>query len=102
MDAQMKKGILEMCILHLLAHQPLYGYEVMKALRQEFPEVYEGSIYAILRRLHKEGWTQIQLQASTEGPPRKYYALTREGQDYLKQMKDEWQSLKDRVQALGL
>ncbi|MEA1961435.1 MAG: PadR family transcriptional regulator, partial [Bacillota bacterium] len=67
MDAQMKKGVLEMCILFKLKDEPLYGYEIMKSVRQVFPDVYEGSIYTILRRLNATGYTDITHKESTNG-----------------------------------
>src|SRR5659263_63921 len=76
MDAQMKKGVLEMCILYKLKDEELYGYEIMRSIRQIFPDVYEGSIYTILRRLNATGHTQITQKKSLNGPARKYYGIT--------------------------
>jgi PadR family transcriptional regulator PadR len=59
MDTQMKKGVLEMCILFKLKEEVLYGYEIMKSVRQIFPDVYEGSTYTILRRLNAAGYTAV-------------------------------------------
>jgi len=102
MDAQMKKGVLEMCILHQLRDEPLYGYEVMKAVRQVFPDVYEGSIYTVLRRLNAAGHTDITLQESSSGPMRKYYGLTDSGRVYLDEMLAEWRSVVESVATLGI
>ena len=102
MDTQMKKGILEMCILYRLKDKELYGYELMKSIRQVFPDVYEGSIYTILRRLNTTGHTQITPKKSVTGPDRKYYSLTPAGLEYLGQMLDEWKEILNSVSALGI
>jgi PadR family transcriptional regulator PadR len=102
MDAQMKKGILEMCILYQMKGRKLYGYELMKAIREAFPDVYEGSIYTILRRLNGEGYTEITLQESPSGPARKYYCITPQGGEYLEKMIVEWQYIVRSVSCLGI
>lgn len=102
MDTQMKKGVLEMCILFLLKGDKLYGYELMKAVREHFPDVYEGSVYTILRRLNSEGYTEITTQDSPNGPPRKYYGITQKGREYLEQMTYEWNSMVKSIIELGI
>lgn len=102
MDAQMKKGILEMCILYKLKDKELYGYELMKSIRQVFPDVYEGSIYTILRRLNSAGYTQVTQKQSPNGPARKYYAITPAGSEYLDQMLREWKAIVNSISALGI
>jgi len=102
MDAQMKKGILEMCILYKLKDEELYGYELMKSIRHVFPDVYEGSIYTILRRLNATGYTQISQRKSLNGPVRKYYRITQTGLEYLDQMLAEWKTVVYNVSALGI
>ncbi len=102
MDAQMKKGVLEMCILYKLKDEELYGYELMKSIRQLFPDVYEGSIYTILRRLNTIGYTQITQKKSLNGPARKYYAISQPGFEYLEQMLREWKEVVNSVSALGI
>lgn len=102
MDAQMKKGILEMCILFQLKDNKLYGYEIMKAIREHFPDVYEGSVYTILRRLNTEKYTEITMVESPSGPPRKYYGITEDGRIYLAQMTEEWHSVVRGVKSFGI
>lgn len=102
MDVQMKKGVLEMCILFRIKDGKLYGYELMKAVRQHFPDVYEGSVYAILRRLNAEGYTEITMGDSPNGPPRKYYSITERGRVYLAQMIYEWRSTVNSVASFGI
>ena len=102
MDAQMKKGVLEMCILFRLKGEPIYGYEVMKSVRGVFPDVYEGTIYTILRRLNATGYTHITKRESHNGPARKYYGITETGKEYLDQMIMEWREIVEKVTALGI
>lgn len=102
MDAQMKKGVLEMCILYKLKDEPLYGYELMKSVRYVFPDVYEGTIYTILRRLNATGHTSVMEKESPNGPARKYYCITKSGQEYLCQAVMEWQGMVKRVAGLGI
>jgi PadR family transcriptional regulator PadR len=102
MDTQMKKGVLEMCILFQIKNEPLYGYEIMKSVRQVFPDVYEGSIYAILRRLNSAGYAEVTRRESPSGPPRKYYGITQSGQEYLKQMLEEWRAVARGISLLGI
>ncbi|MDF2909144.1 MAG: PadR family transcriptional regulator [Sporolactobacillus laevolacticus] len=102
MDTQMKKGILEMCILFMLKDEPLYGYELMKSVRQIFPDVYEGSVYTILRRLKATGYTNVIQKESPNGPIRKYYAITPNGHYYMDKSVKEWQSIVKGVIHLGI
>ncbi len=102
MDAQMKKGVLEMCILFKLKDEPLYGYELMKSIRQAFPDVYEGSVYTILRRLNATGYTSVTMKESPSGPARKYYGITEAGRVYLNRMLEEWRAMVDAVRSLGI
>jgi PadR family transcriptional regulator PadR len=99
-DAQMKRGVLEMCVLHLLADEPLYGYELMKTVQEAFPDVYDGSVYAVLRRLHADGCTETFLGETSGGPPRKYYRLTADGRRRLSEALEEWRALVAAVRHL--
>lgn len=102
MDTQLKKGILEMCILFQLTKGEMYGYEIMKIIKEVFPDVYDGSIYAILRRLNAEGYTETYMKESIGGPPRKYYRITLGGKEYSQNMITEWKKLMESVQLLGI
>ncbi|MBI3098969.1 MAG: PadR family transcriptional regulator [Planctomycetes bacterium] len=77
---QVRKGILELCILNTLEEGERYGYELVKAL-VAVPGlgVTEGTLYPLLSRLRVQGWATTRLVESPEGPARKYYALTRDG-----------------------
>ena len=102
MDTQLKKGVLEMCILQQLGEDEAYGYEIMKVIKEVFPDVYDGSIYAILRRLNAEGHTASHMRESSNGPPRKYYRITPAGKTYLQETSGEWLLLVAGVQRLGI
>ena len=102
MDPQLKKGVLEMCILYALAQQDLYGYDIMKQLHNFFPDVSESTIYAILRRLNREGLTEVYLGGQSGGPPRKYYRLLEKGRAELKQNLADWRALAAAVGAMGI
>jgi len=102
MDAQMKKGVLEMCVLHLFSDRPLYGYEIMKSVQEAFPDVYDGSVYAVLRRLHADGCAETFIGETSGGPRRKYYRITGEGRKRLKGLLAEWGAVVGAVQQLGI
>ncbi len=85
-----------------LKDEPQYGYEVMKSARCVFPDVYEGTIYTILRRLNSTGYTHITKRESHNGPARKYYGITETGKEYLDQMIMEWQEMVEKVTTLGI
>jgi PadR family transcriptional regulator PadR len=88
---QMRKGLLELCILNLLQGEPLYGYEIVKRLTR-VPElvISEGTIYPILSRLKKEKLLATSLKESDRGPVRKYYALTATGRKRMAELNARW------------
>lgn len=103
MNTQLKKGILEMCILFQLTRQDMYGYEIMKIIKDVFNDVYDGSIYTILRRLNKDGYTETYMKdVPSGGPARKYYRITEIGREYSQKMTQEWQMLMAKVKLLGI
>lgn len=89
MNSQFKKGVLELIVLVIVSKQDMYGYELVKQVC-EAVHVNEGTIYPLLKRMTNEKFFDTYLQESTEGPPRKYYRLTRLGRDQLHQLKREW------------
>jgi PadR family transcriptional regulator PadR len=102
MDTQLKKGVLELCILHQLSLKDMYGYELMKTVKSAFPDVYDASIYAILRRIHAEGHTDVYYGRTSGGPQRKYYRLTSQGYEHFQKMMSEWQEILLAVHRLGI
>jgi len=89
MNAQFKRGIIELCVLSVLVEKDLYGYLIINQL-SDFIDVNENTIYPILRRLTKEDYFETYLEESNEGAPRKYYKMTEKGFIYYLQLREEW------------
>lgn len=86
---QLKKGVLELCVLAILDRDDCYGYELVNEISKSIP-ISEGTIYPLMRRLKKEGYVTTYLQESQSGPPRKYYNLTDLGRKTKKDLSNEW------------
>ena len=99
LNAQFKKGVLNLCVLALVEQQDMYGYELVQAISNQI-EISEGSVYPLLRRLTSEGYFTTYLKESTEGPPRKYYQITDLGKENLKELREEWQNFSKGVNEL--
>ena len=98
---QVRKGVLELCILNALAERERYGYELVKSL-VDIPGLgmTEGTLYPLLSRLRAQGLVSARLEESSEGPARKYYSLSREGKKVAAMMNDYLDALNDSVAAL--
>lgn len=96
MNVQFKKGVLELCVLILIADKDQYGYELAQNISDKI-EVAEGTLYPLLRRLTKEAYLSTYLGESTEGPPRKYYAITEKGKSYMEELIYEWRQFSSAV-----
>ena len=96
-QAQMRKGILELCILGVLGVREAYPSEIIAEMKQNNLIVVEGTLYPLLTRLKNAGLLSYRWQESTEGPPRKYYTLTEEGKEFLKELKVTWAELSNAV-----
>ena len=99
--SQMRKGMLEYCILLLLRQKPAYANEIISRLKEADMIVVEGTLYPLLTRLKNDGLLRYEWQESTQGPPRKYYALTADGQAALDQLDTAWQELARTVNYLS-
>lgn len=99
---QMKKGVLEMCILQVVSKEELYGYEIMKRVTEAFPEINESTVYAILRRLHADGCTESYTGEVSGGPTRKYYRVTDTGRERLEKMIAEWNEMLGAINSFGI
>ncbi|MEM8999194.1 MAG: PadR family transcriptional regulator [Bacteroidota bacterium] len=95
--AQMRKGVLEYCILSILKNQDKYASEILGALKDAKMLVVEGTIYPLLTRLKNAGLLNYRWEESTSGPPRKYYALTETGHLFLKELNGTWDELRNAV-----
>lgn len=102
MDSQMKRGVLEMCVLYQFLSGDYYGYDIMVKLKKFFPDVKDSSFYVILRRLHGEGYTDIYYGKESGGPQRKYYKITEKGKEYLNSAMENWKKLKAVVAEIGI
>lgn len=95
--AQMRKGILEFCILALLSQKEAYASELIQTLKEARLLVVEGTIYPLLTRLKNDGLLSYRWEESTSGPPRKYYLITHLGKDFLSELTTTWEQLTDSV-----
>lgn len=92
--AQLRRGVLELCVLGAIAEEPRYGYELVAALSATAPlAAVEGTVYPLLRRLKQAGLVETTWQESTSGPPRQYYRLTPLGRRALRSMRSSWRHL---------
>ncbi len=96
--AQMRKGILEYCILSIISRNEIYASDILDVLKQAKLIVVEGTLYPLLTRLKNDGLLDYSWQESTMGPPRKYYTLTKDGQTFLKALDATWDELLYSVQ----
>ncbi len=95
--SQMRKGILEYCILLLLKKEPSYTSDLIQKLKEARLIVVEGTLYPLFTRLKNSGLLSYQWIESTQGPPRKYYRLTEAGEAFLKELELSWQELNDTI-----
>lgn len=90
---QMRKGILEYCILQIISRGEVYASDMLEELTSARIMVVEGTLYPLLTRLRKAGLVEYKWVESSSGPPRKYYWLTDDGQDFLKNLNKTWGEL---------
>ncbi|WP_018653306.1 PadR family transcriptional regulator [Actinomadura flavalba] len=99
--SQWLRGVLDLCLLAVVADEPAYGYEMVRRLAAAgLDAVAEGSIYPALGRLEREGLLESYLGESAGGPPRKYYRPTPEGAEALTAWSGEWERLVGGVAAV--
>ena len=99
--AQMKKGVLEFCILSILSKQDYYTSDIIKALKEAKMIVVEGTLYPLLTRQKNAGLLSYRWEESTQGPPRKYYTLTEKGKEHLNALKLSWEELVEAVNSIN-
>ena len=92
-QSQMRKGVLELCILAVLAEGDAYPSEIINRLKETKLLIVEGTLYPLLTRLKNDGILTHRWEESSSGPPRKYYKLTPEGKSFLKELYGSWQEL---------
>ena len=99
--SQMKKGILELCVLKVVQFQECYASNISERLKKADLLVVEGTLYPLLTRMKNAGWIQYRWEESKSGPPRKYYQITDEGISILEKLEKEWDSLTQSIQSLN-
>jgi PadR family transcriptional regulator, regulatory protein PadR len=98
--AQMRKGILEYCILSILSRNSCYASDIIKELKEAKVIVVEGTLYPLLTRQKNAGLLSYRWEESQQGPPRKYYELTSAGKEYLKDLDNSWAELVESVNLI--
>ncbi len=98
--AQMRKGILEYCILSVLSRNSCYASDIIKELKEARVIVVEGTLYPLLTRQKNAGLLSYRWEESQQGPPRKYYELTPEGKEYLAGLDKSWDELVESVNLI--
>ena len=98
--AQMRKGVLEYCILLLLAKEDAYASSIITRLKEANMIVVEGTLYPLLIRQKNQGLLQYRWEESPQGPPRKYYAITDKGRAQLEEMNNAWNEITTTIENL--
>ena len=99
--AQVRKGLVELCVMGALRHSEAYGYQLLQELgRVEGLAITESTVYPVLSRLTKEGWVKVRAAPSPAGPPRRYYRLTPLGKRRLDQMETYWHDIMNSTNTI--
>ncbi len=98
--AQMRKGILEYCILSVLSRNSCYASDIIRELKEARVIVVEGTLYPLLTRQKNAGLLSYRWEESQQGPPRKYYELTAAGREYLVDLDRSWDELVESVNLI--
>jgi PadR family transcriptional regulator PadR len=96
-EAQLRKGILELCILSIISEKEAYSSDIIRKLEDSRLIVVQGTVYPLLARLKNEGLLQYSWRESELGPPRKYYTITERGNDFLGRLLHTWNELTTAV-----
>lgn len=98
--SQMRKGVLEYCILSILSRKEAYASSIIEELKAANMIVVEGTLYPLLIRQKNQGLLSYRWEESTQGPPRKYYVITEKGREILSEMDSAWQEIVSTINAL--
>ena len=98
--AQMRKGILEFCILSLINNREMYVSDLIDELKKGKLDVVEGTLYPLLTRLKNGEFLAYRWEESTSGPPRKYYQITEKGKTFLAELQNTWNELTESVNQI--
>jgi PadR family transcriptional regulator, regulatory protein PadR len=97
---QMRKGLLEFCILHIISRGEVYASDMIEELTGAKMIVVEGTLYPLLQRLKNASLVTYKWVESESGPPRKYYSITDEGKKFLETLNETWESLVQSTQLI--
>lgn len=97
---QMRKGLLEFCILHIISRGEVYASDMIEELTEAKMIVVEGTLYPLLQRLKNASLVKYKWVESESGPPRKYYSITEEGKEFLETLNETWKSLVQSTQLI--
>lgn len=98
--AQMRKGILEYCILAIVSRGDVYASQIIAELKRAAMIVVEGTLYPILTRQKNQGLLSYRWEESPQGPPRKYYTITGRGLEFLAQLDEAWDEMTEQIAAV--
>lgn len=98
--SQMRKGILEYCILTIISRKEVYTSDILETLHKADLLVVEGTLYPLLSRLKNNGLLKYRWQESTDGPPRKYFTLTDEGKQLVAALNNEWGTISKAINQI--
>jgi PadR family transcriptional regulator, regulatory protein PadR len=99
--SQMRRGAIEFCVLALLEEAEMYGFELARRLAEADSLVTsEGTVYPLLTRIRREGLVETFWEESPQGPPRRYYRLTKDGRRSLEAFRAQWRTFRDAVDGL--
>lgn len=99
--SQMRKGMLEYCIMLLLHKEAAYASDIIQKLKEAQLIVVEGTLYPLLTRLKNDDLLSYEWAESTQGPPRKYYKLTPKGEEFLGELETSWRELNETVNHIA-
>jgi PadR family transcriptional regulator, regulatory protein PadR len=99
-NAQMRKGVLELCVLAIIAGKDAYASDIIARLKEARLIVVEGTLYPLLTRLKNEGLTVYRWEESKSGPPRKYHQITDRGLEVLADLNADWKDLVGSVEKI--
>lgn len=100
-ETQLLKGVLEGCVLAIIADREIYGYELVQILKgYGFTTIVAGTVYPLLQKLEKQQYIKSKILPSQDGPDRKYFFLTESGQLYLQSFNTQWSGLVNKVNHL--
>lgn len=98
---QLRKGLIEYCVINVLNGSESYGYEIVVQLKElEVMDVTESTVYPVLTRLKSDGYLKVRSEPSKSGPPRRYFSLTKLGQQRLQEMNTYWDLLNESIDTL--